>query len=269
MTKVQIDLLLNAAESAWDESDALTAIRRVGVIDAGMRQVVRESTKPLLRAGSDYIEADRALFADLAPKIERYVSADRSLDNDEKQAERDSLELWKRRIDTAGEVVTEIKAKTLGKIDVPKDVSNVEMHTLRTLKPIPTWNLEIAAGGWVSVPINGELDLDDPLQRAVLEQGLFRICIAGDSMVSDWLPGDCVEFEMHRPDRDVLTIGEDYLCIRSDSVGTFKRLEKFDDDTLFFRAVNRKKYPALMKVARQDVARMARALHVVIDRRRK
>lgn len=158
----------------------------------------------------------------------------------------------------------------MGKLELPETWdNNIIIPTLKVLKPIPTWNLAIAAGGWIDVPIGGQLDYDDPKQRAIVEQGLFRICIDGDSMTKDWMPGDCVEFEMFRPDRDVLTIGEDYAIVRSDHMGTFKRLAGMDDDKLVFVAANRRKYPSPMIVARQEIARLAIARHVVMDRRKR
>jgi len=138
----------------------------------------------------------------------------------------------------------------------------------KTFRQIPIWDMDIAAGAWVAVPVGGELDCDDPVQRAVIEQGLFRVRINGDSMERVWHDDEIVEFQIVRADRDDLRAGDDYMIIRSDSTGTFKRLETWDDGHLVLRAVNRKKYREPIRIALQEVVRIARANGVFIPRGR-
>ncbi len=132
---------------------------------------------------------------------------------------------------------------------------NVEPYSEVKLFDIPLFDLSVAASGWVEASEIG--GVSDP---RVIEQGLFRIRIRGDSMQKTWNTGDVTEFKLVRWGVDELKIGADYYVHRNDGYATFKRLVSLDDDEYVLAAANKKKYPDKMPVARQDVVRMAKAV---------
>jgi SOS-response transcriptional repressor LexA len=129
---------------------------------------------------------------------------------------------------------------------------NVVPYTEQALPgQIPTFDLAVAAGPWCDVAEVGLVC--DP--RAI-DHGFFRVLIRGDSMAPRWKDGTTVEFRCLREGRDALHAGEDYY-VQRDSEATFKRLHKFDDESMTLVALNRKVYPQPMRVLRADVVRMA------------
>jgi transcriptional regulator with XRE-family HTH domain len=132
---------------------------------------------------------------------------------------------------------------------------NVEPYSEQKFFEIPTFDLAVSAGGWTEASEVAEVS--DP---NVLRQGLFRIRIRGDSMKNAWVPGEVAEFKLIRWGMDELKIGADYYVHRADNLATFKRLVSVNDDEYTFAALNKKKYPEQMAVARQDVVRMAKAV---------
>lgn len=143
---------------------------------------------------------------------------------------------------------------------------NVDRQSIKKLiTSVPTFDLSVAAGGWVEVDGMGEV-----YGTAFIDQGLFRVRIEGESMLADYSPQDVIEFQVFRAGRDVLEIGADYYVHRSDDTATFKRLAEVDEDELVFRAINKKRFPEPIRVPRQEVVRMAVALaKVTIIRRQR
>ena len=133
--------------------------------------------------------------------------------------------------------------------------TNVEPYSMESVPNIPLFDLGVAAGGWVEITC--EAEVCDPRQ---MDHGLFRIRIRGDSMEPDYQDGEVVEFRCLREDRDGFEKGLDYYFQRSDGTATFKRLEKSDEETLWLRPLNRKKYPRLIEVPKGLIVRAARAI---------
>lgn len=125
---------------------------------------------------------------------------------------------------------------------------------------IPQWTLDIRANAWAETPLASDLDSDDPILREVVRRGRFRLTIMGTCMEPDYMDGETVEFEIARADMEPLALGADYAVCRSDGKATFKRLYEITDDSLILFAVNQKKYPGTIEVARQEVSRIARAV---------
>jgi phage repressor protein C with HTH and peptisase S24 domain len=134
---------------------------------------------------------------------------------------------------------------------------NVEPYSESEVPTIPTFDLEVAAGGWVDVSGIGEVC--DPRQ---IDDGRFRVRVRGDSMTPKYGNGKTVEFKCLRADRDIIEIGRDYYVQRSDGMATFKRILSMDEDQIVLVALNRKKYPEPMPVPRGLVVRMAKAVFV-------
>ena len=131
---------------------------------------------------------------------------------------------------------------------------NIDMASMHSVAPIPTFDLAVAAGQWVEV--GGEGVAPD---LATFDRGVFRVRIAGDSMEKKYPNGCTVEFALVQPDREGVVPGKNYYWHRSDGFATFKKLEKIEDETLVLRAINRKKYPKPLAIAKQEVVRVARA----------
>jgi transcriptional regulator with XRE-family HTH domain len=135
---------------------------------------------------------------------------------------------------------------------------NVDPYSEVKVPPIPLFDLSVAAGHWVDITEFGELR-----EPGMIDHGYFRVRIRGDSMQPDYKEGDIVEFQCLRKGESVMTVGKDYYVQRDDGMGTFKRLEKADEETLTLRPLNRKKYPKAMEVEQAAVTRMAVAIAIV------
>lgn len=143
--------------------------------------------------------------------------------------------------------------------------ANVEPYNEVPVPEIPTFNLPIAAGPWMELP-----DVPEVHNLTTQRDGRFRVQIRGDSMEGkDGYPdGSLVEFRLLKPDfgdgrgGSRMEIGRDYYVQKSECA-TFKKLEEFTDEVLYFRAINRRKYPDRIKVLRADVVRMAKAEYVL------
>lgn len=135
---------------------------------------------------------------------------------------------------------------------------NVDPYSEVKVYAVPVFDLAVAAGTWTEIT-----DVIELFRPGQVDNGLFRIYIRGDSMHPRWPNGALVEFRCLRDGRDELEIGEDYY-VQVDGQGTFKRLEKFDEETLVFRAINRRKYPSPMPARRAEVVRMAKAIHMIV-----
>jgi len=124
---------------------------------------------------------------------------------------------------------------------------------------IPTFKLAVAAGPWTEVGEVAELH-----DQGQIDDGRFRIWIAGDSMQPKYPDGSLVEFRLLKWNEDNIEVGRDYY-VQNGDLATFKRLEKIEEDRLVFRAINREKYPDAMPVERENVLRMARAYFLIIE----
>jgi hypothetical protein len=121
---------------------------------------------------------------------------------------------------------------------------------------IPVFEASLAAGPWVDVSEIGEVC--DP---RLIDHGLFRVRLAGDSMEPTYPDGSLVEFQCLRPDRDGVIVGKSYYVQKSDGTATFKRVSKVNEETFELSAINRKRYPKSMIVERGLVTRIARAVY--------
>jgi phage repressor protein C with HTH and peptisase S24 domain len=90
-----------------------------------------------------------------------------------------------------------------------------------------------------------------------ISRGLFRVRLSGDSMTPAYKTGSIVEFECLREGYHTMALDMDYYVQRNDGTATFKRFEGIEDDTLIFRAINRKKFPGELVVERREIVRMA------------
>lgn len=152
---------------------------------------------------------------------------------------------------------------------------NVEPYSERQFHEIPTFDLAVACGGWCETPegfeagfTRGEVNTNGPIMP-----NLFRIRLRGDSMRKKYEEGMLVEFRLLVPATmlkiphikpDILEPGKDYY-VQKNGEATFKRLELFDEERLFFRAINKKKYPEPIMVQRVDVLRMAVARAIIVE----
>jgi SOS-response transcriptional repressor LexA len=140
---------------------------------------------------------------------------------------------------------------------------NVEPYGEAAVPEVPTFDLPIAAGPWMELP-----EVDAMSDLAKLKDGRFRVRIRGDSMEKDYPDGSLIEFRCLRPDcgdgnASKLEPGEDYYVQAAESA-TFKRLKEFDEESLVFVAINKKKYPRPFKVRRADIGRMAKAEYILV-----
>lgn len=138
----------------------------------------------------------------------------------------------------------------LAEPEVPLD-RGVDPLTVEPVSDIPIFDLSVAAGPWADVSEVGEV-----YRPGQIDCGLFRVHIAGDSMMPKYRSGEIIEFRVVRFGVDSLEIGADYY-VQKDDDATFKRLEKVTDEMYILRAINVKKYPRAMSVPHQSVRRMA------------
>lgn len=130
----------------------------------------------------------------------------------------------------------------------------IDPADVQQLDEIPTFDLSVAAGEWADV-----LDVPEVCGHDQIAQGLFRVRISGDSMLPTYKTGMVIEFECLRDGGNILQAGRDYYVQRNDGAATFKRLQKIAEEELILRAINAKKYPKPMPVARTSITRMALA----------
>lgn len=131
---------------------------------------------------------------------------------------------------------------------------NVEPYSEVAVPQIPLFDLPLAAGDWMELT-----DLCE-VKESQIPMGLFRVRLRGDSMKPKYPDGSIVEFHCLRTHLDEAEAGKDYYVQRSDGFATFKRIEKIDDHAVTLIALNRRKYPKRMIVARQEVSRLALAV---------
>jgi phage repressor protein C with HTH and peptisase S24 domain len=135
---------------------------------------------------------------------------------------------------------------------------NVDRLTERRFFQIPRFDLVISSGGWADAIGIGETH--DPLS---IDQGLFRIRLAGDSMAPDFPDGCVVEFCCIRPSSPEIRVGDCYYVHRSDDMATFKRLKSMGRVSLTLVAINDEKYPRPLTVKRDEVVRIAVAVAII------
>lgn len=154
--------------------------------------------------------------------------------------------------------------RVLGEIPIPKMKraaveelldGNVEKYSEQRVPAVPTFEMSVAAGEWADVT-----DVAEVMQPGQIDHGLFRIRISGDSMRTKYKSGDVVEFRCMREGRDVMEVGKDYYVQKSDGTATFKRLEAIEEEELILRALNKRKFPKPIVVARREIVRMALAV---------
>lgn len=134
------------------------------------------------------------------------------------------------------------------------DRSNIELGSEVPVPEIPLFDLPLAAGEWMEIT-----DLCEVSEKQLHLQ-LFRVRLQGDSMKPEYPDRTIVEFRCLRRHLDDVEVGQDYYVQRSDGYATFKRVEKIDEDTITLVAINKKKYPKRLVVARQEVSRVALAV---------
>lgn len=127
---------------------------------------------------------------------------------------------------------------------------------------VPTIEFDTSAGPWIQTSICEELNYDDPVQRWIIETGRFRMRIRGDSMAPMFKSGMTIEFKILRAD-EVPTLKRAYAVCRDDGCATFKSLKEITDDEWVLTAINRRKYPDEIRVARQRIVRVAEAVDVI------
>lgn len=128
---------------------------------------------------------------------------------------------------------------------------------LPSFDEIPHFDLSLAAGPWTDV-----VDVPEICDPEKVREGLFRVRLAGDSMMPNYKPGMIVEFRCLRPGMDQLVRGRDYYIQRDDGTATFKRLQAMNEEGLIFEALNLKKYPDPIIVSAAVIVRMARAIGI-------
>lgn len=139
----------------------------------------------------------------------------------------------------------------------PRLDNNVPPVDRSRVVEIPTFDLSVAAGNWVHVPEVGRV-CDDRL----MDRGLFRVRVRGDSMTPRFADGDLVEFRC-LIDGLPLEIGACYYVQRDDGEATFKQLAEVRDEVLILRAINAEQYPDPIPVERRAVIRMAKAVAII------
>jgi SOS-response transcriptional repressor LexA len=123
---------------------------------------------------------------------------------------------------------------------------------------VPTFDLEIAAGGWVEVAESG-IALDEQQ----IDHGLFRVRVRGDSMLPAFEQGCYVQFRCVRWGVDEIEVGKPHYVQRNDGYATLKVIELIDDEGLTLRATNQAKYPEPMRVKLDDIVRLAVAAWIM------
>jgi SOS-response transcriptional repressor LexA len=134
---------------------------------------------------------------------------------------------------------------------------NVERYTEQAVDEIPMFDLSLSAGPWSDV-----LDVPDICDPQMIQRGLFRVRISGNSMSPDYKSGMILEFRCLRPGEDRIEVGKDYYVQRDDGSATFKRVEAIYDGHIVLQALNRKLFPQPFEVQRSEITRMARCVGV-------
>lgn len=90
----------------------------------------------------------------------------------------------------------------------------------------------------------------------------FVVAVDGDCMAPAYLDGELVAFSYDAIEREGVIDGEGYYVQLSDGTGTFKQVYRDgeDLDCWQLRCLNRKKYPKAIRVHRDEVVRVARAV---------
>jgi hypothetical protein len=151
--------------------------------------------------------------------------------------------------------VDEMARAVANRADAAGVDQNVEPYSEQPVPRIPTFDLPLAAGPWVEVEQIAEIR-----EPGMIDQGLFRVRLRGDSMSPEYPDGQVVEFKCLRVEYEGAEVGRDYYVQKSDGTATFKRLDDVTEDELVLVAINRMKYPEPMRVARGLVVRMAAAV---------
>lgn len=157
--------------------------------------------------------------------------------------------------------------------DVKMTAGTFEMHASAALPSgispgepdttaIPEWTIDLRASHWAQVPL-AALDYGDEEQREIVNRGLFRLTILGTCMEPDYPDGGIVEFLILRH-FEAHELYHDYAVCKSDGTATFKRLQAVTEDELVLAALNQKDFPGEMRVARQEVSRLAIAVRRVM-----
>lgn len=126
----------------------------------------------------------------------------------------------------------------------------------------PIYEIEVAAATWSHVPI-AELNADDPMQRAILEDGRFELRIVGDCMEPSYPDGSIVRCRMMRSADEAIPSNNAYIFCRDDGTATFKVLVAMRAENYVLAAVNQKKYPGTFKVRCEEIVRVAKAVGIV------
>lgn len=139
---------------------------------------------------------------------------------------------------TASEIQSVVKGDKIPKeqvlIKVEDEPSNVP-GPKQKLYEIPLFDLSLAAGDWAEVGTEGEIH--DPKS---MEQGLFRVRIAGESMEKRYRNGAIIEFRRLRVDYESPIPGEDYYFQQDNGTATFKRLKAVDEEFYYLIPLNKK-----------------------------
>lgn len=95
-----------------------------------------------------------------------------------------------------------------------------------------------------------------------VEGRAFVVAVDGDCMAPAYLDGELVVFSYDVIEREGVIDGEGYYVQLSDGTGTFKQVYRDgeDLDCWQLRCVNRKKYPKAIRVHRDEVVRVAKAV---------
>ena len=127
----------------------------------------------------------------------------------------------------------------------------------------PIYDIDVSATVWVNVPI-AELNTEDPQQRAILEDGRFELRIVVDCMEPSYPHGSIVRCRLIRTDLEMMPVNHAYVFCKNDGTATFKVLVKMQDDHFVLAAINQKKYPKPVKVAVDEIVRIAKAVGLVL-----
>jgi transcriptional regulator with XRE-family HTH domain len=130
----------------------------------------------------------------------------------------------------------------------------------RAVQEIPVAELSASAG-----PMTDVIEEGEPFTR--VPGMLFRIRIAGDSMMPDWKSGELVEFLSLTKNSPDIAAGNDYFVESMEGLATFKRLQRIERHGLTFWAINRKKFPATVRLALHEIACIGLAMGAFIPRK--
>jgi len=186
---------------------------------------------------------------DLAEKIGRTEGAIRSIERGRRP--RVSAKTFRAIADVLGMGLDQAREVLLN-VETPEDFDqNIVVGSLRQLHEIPIFDLKLSASHWSDIS-----DIEEVYDKKVIDQGLFRARIEGDCMSPKYKDGKIVEFRVLHINREGIEKGSDYYFQRDDGMATFKRVEKIDDDLITLRAINTKKHPGVITVARSLVVRI-------------